>query len=280
MTGKKFLYFTVSCFLMTAGVCSVVCADEIEQTQQSVIPEERLLPRVVDEADLLTAEEESELLSVVDEISERQQFDVAIVTVESMNGASAQNFADDFYDYNGYGMGENADGALLLVSMEDRDWYITTAGFGITAITDAGIDYISDRFIDDLSDGEYYSAFETYARLCDDFVTQAKTGEPYDGSHMPRGEFRVGIRLLIAVIFGYIIAQTSVEAMRRTLKSVRPQRSAGNYIVPGSLKLNRCEDRFLYSNVTRTERPKENSSGSSIHTSSSGRSHGGGGGKF
>lgn len=40
---------------------------------------------------------------------------------------------------------------------------------------------------------------------------------------------------------------------------------------------------FLYNTVTRTEKPKSsgiNSGGSSTHVSSSGRTHGGGGGKF
>ena len=59
------------------------------------------LPRLVDDADLLTNSEESELLDLLDEISERQKVDVVVVTVDSLEGKSPMAFADDFYDYNG-----------------------------------------------------------------------------------------------------------------------------------------------------------------------------------
>ena len=141
--------------------------------------------RLADQAGLLDTDQKESLCNTLDEISERQQADVVVVTVNSLDGKSAQDYADDFYDYNGYGIGTAKSGILLLVSMEARDWHITPTGFGIRAITDAGLDYISDQFLPYLSDGEYLDAFETYADLCDEFLTQAKTGNAYDGDHMP-----------------------------------------------------------------------------------------------
>ena len=87
-------------------------------------------PRLVDRADLLSELEEEELEARLDEISERQQADVVVVTVNSLDGKSAQDYADDFYDYNGYGIGTDKSGILLLVSMEARDWHITTTDSG------------------------------------------------------------------------------------------------------------------------------------------------------
>ena len=129
-----------------------VCAQE---SDSQTLPQERLLPRLVDEADVLTVEEEADVLEKLDEISERQQFDVVIACINSLGGESAQDYADDFYDYNGYGFGEEKDGTLLLVSMEEREWYISTCGYGITAITDAGVSYLSDQFLPEMSDGNY-----------------------------------------------------------------------------------------------------------------------------
>ncbi|MDD7113688.1 MAG: TPM domain-containing protein [Lachnospiraceae bacterium] len=42
------------------------------------------MPRLTDEADLLTDAEEEELLTKLDEISERQQCDVVVATVNSL----------------------------------------------------------------------------------------------------------------------------------------------------------------------------------------------------
>ena len=88
-------------------------------------------------------------------------------------------YADDYYDYNGYGAGADNDGILLLLSMEDRDWWISTTGYGIDAFTDYGIDVIGDEIVPDLSNGDYYSAFTEFIDLTDDFLAEAEKGNPY-----------------------------------------------------------------------------------------------------
>ena len=234
-------------------------------------------PRLVDNADLLNAADERELTALLDEISGRQGMDIVIVTVDSLGGKSARAFADDYYDYNGYA----ADGVLLLIAMGSRDWYISTSGYGITALTDAGIDYISERFLDDLSAGNYVSAFNAYAELCDDFISEAKTGKPYDYGHMPRGAYPFMTHLIISVLIGFLIAFIATAIMRSRLKSVRSKSGATDYVKDGSFRVTKANDFFLYRTVTRRARPKNDSSGgSSTHRSSSGRSHGGGGGRF
>lgn len=70
--------------------------------------------------------------------------------------------------------------------MEDNDWYISTCGYGITAFTDAGIEYIGEQIVPYLSDKDFAGAFEAYITLCDEFITQARTGKPYDIGSFPR----------------------------------------------------------------------------------------------
>ena len=240
------------------------------------------LTRVVDMADLLDNSEEAALLSMLDEISIRQELDVVVVTVNTLDGKTPMDYADDFYDYNGYGFGENRDGVLLLVSMEDRDWWISTTGYGITVFTDAGIEYISEKFLPDLSDGNYADAFTTYAELCDEFITQARTGEPYDTNNLPKEPFNVFTSLLISLAVGILVSLIVTGKMKGKLKTVRMQPAAEEYVRNGSMLVTESSDLFLYSHVDRRVKSKDNDSGggSSTHTSSSGSSHGGGGGKF
>ncbi len=242
------------------------------------------LPRLVDEANLLTAAEEETLLEKLDEISERQQVDIVVVTVDSLGGVSPMAFADDFYDFYGYGFGSEKDGILLLISMEERDWYISTAGYGITAVTDAGWEYIAERFTEDLSEGDYAGAFTIFAGQCDDFITQARTGEPYDVGNLPKKPFGFGLHFAVTFGAGFVIALIVTGDMAGQLKTVGSKRAADNYVKPGSMQLTKRSDLFLYHRVSRRARPtgsgSRSSGGSSTHRSSSGRRHGGGGGKF
>lgn len=239
-------------------------------------------PRVIDMAGLLNEADHAELLSKLDGISERQRLDVVVVTVNGLDGKSSMQYADDFYDHNGYGYGGAKDGVLLLVSMADRDWWISTTGYGITAFTDAGMGYISERFLPALSNGDYMEAFTCFADCCDEFITKARAGRPYDIGHMPKEPFRVGFCVCAALGIGLIFSLIVTAVMKGRLKSVRRQPGASSYVKSGSMNITESRELFLYSNLRRREKPKNNSSGggSRTHTSSSGRSHGGRGGKF
>ena len=237
--------------------------------------------RVVDDAALLSDSEKTALMEKLGEIRARQKMDIVIVTAKTLNGATPAEYADDTYDYNGYGYGSNRDGLLLLIGMENRDWYISTTGYGITAFTDAGIQYIGSKIKEPLSDGDYADAFNTFAELCDDFITRARNGSPYDSGNMPKEPMKPGW-ILVAVIAGFILSFITVGTMKGKLKTVRFQPAANSYMKAGSMNITESRDMFLYNTVTRTAKPKDSDSGggSSTHTSSSGSSHGGGGGKF
>lgn len=242
---------------------------------------ERQLPRLVDNADILDESEETNLLKKLDEISERQKFDVVVVTVDSLEGKTAEDYADDFYDYNGYGIGNDRDGVLLLISMEDRDYCMTAIGFGNIAFTDAGKDYISDKFLEYLRDDKYVKAFDTYAELCDEFVTQAKKGTPYDGSNMPKEPFPVFRNILIALGVGIVLSLIIVLLMRSKMKTVRRQPAASDYMKQGSMDITKSRDLFLYTHLDKKAIPKKTeSSGTTTHTSSSGQTHSSKSGKF
>ena len=230
---------------------------------------------------ILSGDEAEQLNEKLDEISHNQNFDVTAALVDSLKGESVEAYADDLYDACNFGYGDDHDGVLLLVSLEDHDWYISTCGYGITVFTDAGIQYIGEQIRPQLADGDYLEAFENYIELCDDFISQAEKGTAYDTGHMPRKPLSA-IWLGLSLVAGFGGALLAVGSMKSQLKSVGMQREARDYIRPGSLQVTTRGDYFLYRTISRREKPQQKSSGggSSTHTSSSGRTHGGGGGKF
>ena len=257
----KRLHIWFLCFLMVISL---------------VLPVSAAVPnRVVDMAGLLTQDEVSELTDALDGIWDTWGMDVVIVTVDALQGANVTAYADDYYDYNGY----SNDGILLLVSMAERQWAVSTAGYGIYVFTDAGIDYMADQFLPDLSVGNYAVAFETFAELCEEFLYQAYTDSPYDVADFSGNSFRLGKRLLICFGLGLVVALVAVGVMYSQLKNVHSH-TASHYVRGAGLKLTASRDLFLYANVSRRKRESSSSGGSSTHRSSSGRSHGGRSGGF
>lgn len=239
--------------------------------------------RIVDDADVLTDEEEAKLRTKLDEISERQKVDVVILTVQNETDKNnIKMYAADYYDYNGYGFGENADGIILAMDYGSRAWGIVTTGKGMNIFTDAGQEYMTDKFIHYLSDGDTYKGFETYADLCDKFIEQyVTTGEAYDVDHLPKDRnmlFVIGGAVIPALILAAIVC----SVLTSQLKTVIEQHKADNYAVKESFYVRDDMDLFLYKNVTKSKIEKSSSSsgGSSSFTGSSGRSHGGSSGSF
>ena len=207
---------------------------------------------LVDNADLLTAAQERVLSKKLEEVSEKFEVDVVVVTADDLDGKSSQSYADDFFDYGGYG----EDGILWLIDMEHRKSTFSTTGTCIDSFPDATLEQMQDSLAPMLTDGEYRDAIEKFASLCEENLG-----------------FDPGMALVIALVVGLLVAAIATAVMRSQLKSVRSKADAADYMKAGSLQLTEARDFFLYHTITRVAKPKDN--GSTTHSSSSGRSHGG-----
>ena len=270
----------------------------------SVMPDEALKPRLVDAADLMTDSEEASLLSYLDEISEKQECDVLVVTTDSWEGMYAQDFADDYYDYNGFGMGEDHDGILLAISMGEREWAFSTLGYGIDAFTDLTLDYMEDRIIPYLSEGDYYGAFMTYAQEADAALEHARTLEtgdyewgeenPYYEAHtQKRSVFDylkvVGIALVLSVLIGMVLGFLQKVVALKAYSGLINDTRENTMSYASNLKLTKDQVIMVNHGVQRIHSPEDDDDDdsrkshvgrSTVHRSSSGRSHGGRSGRF
>lgn len=231
--------------------------------------------KVVDDEGYLTSEQQSSVSKELTEVGDKYDMDLVVVLISSLNGKDEVAFADDYYDYHGYAN----DGALLLLSIEDRKWYISTKGYGITAFTDAGIQDIGSELTSYLKSEDYYGACKKYAKLCDDYIGAAKNGKPYDVNHKHLNLFDYVFSIGISLVIGLVIALVICLMLKSKYKPVRLKAEANDYLMKDSLAVRNAHDVFLYTHVSRTRR-SNNSGGSSTHTSSSGSTHGGGGGSW
>ncbi len=226
------------------------------------------LPSIVDEANLLIDSNELALSRQAASLKSHYGLDVVILTVNSTNGRSPRQYAQSYYDQKGYA----DDGILLLISMEDRDWYICTTGKAQEIFTDYGIEQLSDEFIDDLSNGDYFRSFSTFLDATPSYCEAYEQGDPIDE--------RIGLsHVIIALIIGAAIGGITIAVMRSAMNTAKAKYSATEYVKKGSFRPYGNFDMYLYSHVTKTPR-QNNSSGPRSGGGGGSRSHGGGGGKF
>ena len=220
---------------------------------------------VYDDAGLLTESEAAALSQKLAEVSGQYEAQIIVHTVTSVPYGDVDQYLEYWYDSNQFGYGADRDGVLLLLCMETRDYRILSNGYAGYAIDPATIDAIGEAIVSDLSDGEYYHAFEAFADECAYYLDGYINGFPFD----------FGKNAIICLIIGVVISMIVSSVLKGQLKSVRKQDAAGNYVRSGSMHVSVHNDFFLYRTVSRSKKES-----SSSRSSGGGSSRSTGGGKF
>ena len=234
--------------------------------------------KVYDYAQVLTSEEEKNLKKDIDLYIANHNMDMAIVTVKYHEKNNTMNYADDFYDYNGFGIGSNYDGVIFVLDFtfwQNGELWMSTTGKAIDIYTDYRIDSILDSVVANKNRG-YYQMFNTFIEKANYF---AKEGVPvYDITSEERKSAWNGI-----VIFSLVISSVIILILILKNKMVKKSTVAHIYLLKDSIVVNKRSDNFVTTHTTSVRiNDSSSSSGgsrsySSTHRSSSGRSHGGGG---
>ena len=224
---------------------------------------------------------------------------------------STQEFADEFYENSGMGIGENRTGVLFCLDMYNRETYLTTTGDMIDIIDDQRREEIFDAQMEYLANGDYMGAFSEALDYTDKFIEMgvaddhtginAVTGEVMDPSEYgstydpdraatpaERAEGAAmlgGIGGLIGLLAG-LIAKSSIQ--KSYARKYVP--SEYNWRAKSKLNLRVNDSKLVNKFVTTRVIPRNNDSGprsgggghstSTVHMSSGGMYHGGGGRKF
>ena len=217
---------------------------------------------------LLTDEEYWTLEDYAQEISDLRQCAVYFVSVEDYRDygdGDIFNVARQIFLDNDFGMGEEKDGVMLLLSMEDRDYSLIVHGFGETALTDYGREYICEHFLDDFADDDWFHGVYDYLSYTDDLLSQAREGKIYDRYNWITGGVLWVWSLILGVVISLIVC-TIQRAMMR--KKVHEQTGALGY-VQGDVHITRKRDVYSHTTEVRRKIEKKDSGSSGSHSHSS-----------
>lgn len=230
---------------------------------------------LLDDAMVLTDEEQVEIAEHLYEVSRKYDMVVGIAVEPELSGESPEQMADDVLDSY---LEESPNGGIMLYICLDngeseRRYHFSTVRNGKSAINQRGLKYLEKKVVPYLKDSDFAAAFEEYADTVDELFGMAADGEPYN--KLPT--------VTVVLVWGGVIAVTllisisMLSAKMKKMKTAVRRNYAREYMKKDSLNITSSNDIFLYSVVTQTAIAK-NDSGD--HTSSSGESHGGTGGSF
>ena len=247
--------------------------------------------KVYDFANLLSDSEEQTLYYDVTEFIANYNMDLALVTIDD-NYSTAQVYADDFYDYNNFGLGSTYDGLLVLIDMDTREFYISTTGKAILMYNDNRINSVLDNMTYYMQNGNYFKALEISVSSLSNF---AESGIPSGNSNSyidSNGDYvyveNVEYPFFPILIISIIIATIVLMIFINKNKLVKKAYEASFYLEEENANIKNLGDIFLTTHTSRVRINTDSGSsssfssggGSSTHSSSSGRSHGGGGRSF
>ena len=256
---------------MTKRVCSLLFVIAILFTVV-ILPasaETTSQPRVVDQSDLFSPDEEAKLTEKLTDYSKKQNCDIVFLTVDdfsnpdfTFNGTTA-DYADTYYDTHNYAK----DGVLVMLVQNNekgkRHIYFSTTGKCKSRLTEDEWNEIIDDIepiIPPREQGKNGNFYPTFDKIADELNVKLT---PF---------VKKWYAIPIAIFIGLVIAIVIMLAIRSKLKTVAMQHGAKNYVREGSMNVTAARDTYLYSTVSRTRRQKSES-----HTSSGGGSHSGGG---
>ena len=268
MMKKRFvrsLFVISTIFIVLSSFKMISYGNTAKENTPKVDPNEK----IYDYADLLSDSEENDLYNIILDYIEKTNLDMAIVTISENNKSSAMNYADDFYDYNNFGVGDSHDGILFLIDMDNRIMWISTTGTAIQ-LYDSHIDSILDDCSPFIKSSNYFECANQFIKSSRKTYINSKRAYWILGF-----TFITIVSLLIPTIFCMI--------HKMIHRPVKLATNADPYLDRMSIKMTKSSDTFIRSHTSRTAKNTDSSSSGSnhgIHTGSSGVSHGGGGRSF
>ena len=252
----------------------------------AVCAQSNYVPYVYDPAYLLDDAQYMELNQLAAETSEKHGCAVHFVITDdpAVNLYNIQQYSEDLYLATpALGYGEGKDGVMLVLGTYDRCYWLLAYGEkGNFAFTDYCKDWMSERFLDNFGNDDWYGGFEQYILDCDYALEQAATGKPVDVYYEAEDIGAEGYAL--AFVVGLLVALITCTIFKSQMKTANISTRAAGYVLRDGITFTRKDQRFTHSTVTRT-RIEENSNSSSGGSSRGGttvnsRGFSGKGGKF
>ena len=180
---------------------------------------------VTDLANVIDPATKAKLETLCAEVEQKTGAQIAVVTVNSLDGGAKEDYAADLYKHLGVGSKKDNRGVLLLLAPKERQYRIEV-GYGLEpVINDARAGDIGREMVPDLKQRDYSAAVLLGTTRIAQLIAADKgvqlNGVPANPRQaLPLGNVRGGFRWLVIFVVFLIIRAILRSARRRTRAAI------------------------------------------------------------
>ena len=237
------------------------------------MPIQAATSHVIDDADLLTSEEERELDQKANQIA--QDYDINVLMLTTYYVGDSDVYARDYIE--SYGEQNFADGYIgYCIDMSDRSYWVD--GYGpetLKYFDQSDTDDISSAVEDDLADEEFGESMDTFLNRVDHHLAKATKKYGFFTNIILNKGLYMGMSIF-GIVFAVLIAAMMTYSKMHLHQDKKEKITADDYCDP--VQLEAKDEQLIRTYQTRVPVPKADTSSSS--SGGGGGGHVGSGGHF
>ena len=278
------LALTVTVFSVSSQTVKALEASKASEEKEYTVTE---FQRMYDLVGELTPEEATDLRERLAEFTRKTGQNLIYVISNDMEGKRTRDYGADFYDE--LFPEDPANGAILLLDLENRELNLVTSGSMVDIVTDYDEETVYDAAWDNLVSGNYYGVGLDAIKRLEDLVARGVViGHTQVPEQVPPKKSISLTEVLVSAGIALVTGGGFYGATASSYKA-KPKKMGYNFGLYSLVALAEPVDTLVNSSIRLIPRVQATgSSGSSSGPSktstttfkgSSGRTHGGGGGR-
>ena len=197
--------------------------------------------KIYDFANILSDEDEKELNSLINGFIKDTGLDFVFVSVDFAYSSDSENeaYAQDFYDYNDFGMNlEHNGGIVLFRNAYSSDPYyanVLTGEAQLYCNIDCS-DYLLDEIYDNFRSGNYRAGIEQYIHLYNTYYSKGYDEERYYIDENGSLRENKSLNFLPSIVSGAFATLLGMLGLVKKNKMVKKANNANDYLVKSSVE--------------------------------------------
>lgn len=199
--------------------------------------------KIYDYAQVLTEKEEKSIKTKIDKYIEKYNLDMVVVTVKYYNQNTLQEYMDEFYNKNQFGIGDNKDGIIIALDLKNNIKNIDIMNYGI------GNNLYSEEEKKEIlnevnKEDKYYDKILKFINYSNKYVN--KNDDNYTTNNILSH-----IDWISIIVISFIVPTIVIIIGLLKNKNIKKEDKADYYVKKDVIDIHKKEDKFITTNTKK-----------------------------